>query len=358
MRRAVKVSLKHITEKKRRQIAALLEAYRGAVNFYIRSLWKNPGGLNKEILARLENTRLSERYKSQALKQALEIVTATKKSAKAKKRKASVPKFKGGMVLDAKFVTIEQGRNSFGWWLKLSTLKKGRRIWIPFKGTKVLDKWLSYKGAQLVQGCCISEKEDALDLTLWVEMPSMDPKSGETKGVDIGLNKMLTFSDGTWIGEEFSEVVRKVKRRVPGSKGKAEAIRERDNFINRMLNQIPWEVLGVLVVEALKNLKHGKKPNRSKAFRRALSPWTYAQVLRRLEHKAQENRVLLIAVPPAYTSQICPRCTHVDKANRKDEVFRCVRCGYSNDADVVGALNILSRGLRSAESLSTAKSMA
>jgi acyl-homoserine lactone acylase PvdQ len=39
MRRAGKVSLALATEEKKRQINALMEAYRAGVNFYIRSLW-------------------------------------------------------------------------------------------------------------------------------------------------------------------------------------------------------------------------------------------------------------------------------------------------------------------------------
>jgi hypothetical protein len=76
MRRAVKLSLAFVTQAKRKQINALLEAYRAAVNFYIRSLWNERGKLDKATLSRLKSTRLSQRYKSQALKQALEIVIA------------------------------------------------------------------------------------------------------------------------------------------------------------------------------------------------------------------------------------------------------------------------------------------
>jgi len=32
-----------------------------------------------------------------------------------------------------------------------------------------------------------------------------------------------------------------------------------------------------------------------------------------------------------------------EKENRNAEVFKCLRCGFSSDADHVGALNILSR---------------
>jgi hypothetical protein len=59
MRRACKVTLKFATAAKRRKIAALLEAYRAAVNFYIRSLWNEPGKLDAVTLHRLEGSRLS-----------------------------------------------------------------------------------------------------------------------------------------------------------------------------------------------------------------------------------------------------------------------------------------------------------
>jgi putative transposase len=53
----------------------------------------------------------------------------------------------------------------------------------------------------------------------------------------------------------------------------------------------------------------------------------------------------LIKVPPHHTSQKCPERGHVDKANRKTQAdFKRVSCGYSNNADVVGALNILTAG--------------
>ncbi|MEC5218924.1 transposase, partial [Actimicrobium sp. GrIS 1.19] len=45
-------------------------------------------------------------------------------------------------------------------------------------------------------------------------------------------------------------------------------------------------------------------------------------------------------------SQTCPCCGHVDKANRKSQsAFLCTVCWYENNADVVGAINILDRAL-------------
>ena len=55
----------------------------------------------------------------------------------------------------------------------------------------------------------------------------------------------------------------------------------------------------------------------------------------------------LIAVPAHHTSQECPACHHVSPDNRRTQaLFLCVECGYENNADTVGAINVLERGHR------------
>ena len=49
-------------------------------------------------------------------------------------------------------------------------------------------------------------------------------------------------------------------------------------------------------------------------------------------------------VHPAYTSQTCRQCGHVDKKNRNGTEFKCTECGHADDADVNAALNILAFG--------------
>ena len=52
----------------------------------------------------------------------------------------------------------------------------------------------------------------------------------------------------------------------------------------------------------------------------------------------------VVTIPAPHTSQQCPRCGHVDKANRpKRDLFRCVACGLSGHADIVAAQNIRGR---------------
>ena len=52
----------------------------------------------------------------------------------------------------------------------------------------------------------------------------------------------------------------------------------------------------------------------------------------------------LVTIPAPATSQQCPRCGHIDPANRPERaVFRCVACGLSGHADIVAAQNIRGR---------------
>jgi IS605 OrfB family transposase len=319
-----------------------MESYRAAVNFYIRSLWYERGKLDKSTLARLpsNHTRLSERYKSQALKQAIETVVATRLAAKATKKWASMPVFRGAATLDAKFVTIEDGHGSFDLVVRLSTLRKGHRITIPTRRTAPLNKWLGKPGAVLIQGCSLSEHR----LVVWVEVPTQEPrKTGKQLGLDIGINKLVVDSNGNRYGVDFKSVRDKINRRKPGSNGRRRAFRERDNLIGRELNMLPWNRLSVVGCEDLHDMKRGKRKGRDKSFRKAVAPWTYRQVLNRIRDKAQENRVRFVLVPPANTSRTCPNCGTVSADSRRGEDFICVACGYRADADHVGAQNVLAR---------------
>jgi putative transposase len=53
----------------------------------------------------------------------------------------------------------------------------------------------------------------------------------------------------------------------------------------------------------------------------------------------------VLKVPPHHTGRRCPDCLHTSKDNRKTQSrFECIRCGYANNADYGGALNILAVG--------------
>jgi transposase len=61
-------------------------------------------------------------------------------------------------------------------------------------------------------------------------------------------------------------------------------------------------------------------------------------LVRRLEDKAPGR---VEKVKPAFTSQRCSACGHVDANSRKSQaLFACTACGYVDNADVNAANNI------------------
>jgi IS605 OrfB family transposase len=84
-----------------------------------------------------------------------------------------------------------------------------------------------------------------------------------------------------------------------------------------------------------------RKPQRA-----TLHSWAFAQLGQFLTYKAQQAGVVVVQVDPAYTSQTCHACGHVDKRNRRSQaVFQCGRCDFVGHADHNAAHNIAARGV-------------
>ena len=350
LRRAVKVSLQWVGPKNRRRLAALVEAYRAAVNFFIRLLWRDPtAGFCTATSKQLVRTRLSARYRDQALKQAVESVKGTRASARVPfaremGTRAGRPYFRGSAVLDAKFVQrIERCPTAeHDLVVTLSCLTKGKPLRLRTRATRVLNRWLKAPGARLVVGCALGHGDW---LTLWVEFPAPEKHvTGRVLGVDVGVNKLLATSDEQVLGGGFRQVRDKIRRRRPGSKGRRRARRERDQLICEATKQLPWSEVSAVAFEDLRGIKRGKRPGQGRSFRRRLAPWRAGFVEQRLECLAAERGVLAIPVPAWRNSTTCPQCRHWSRRNRHGERFCCLRCGFSADADVVGARAASVRG--------------
>ncbi|CAN3131923.1 RNA-guided endonuclease InsQ/TnpB family protein [Mycobacterium sp. smrl_JER01] len=75
------------------------------------------------------------------------------------------------------------------------------------------------------------------------------------------------------------------------------------------------------------------------------SSWAFAQLGAFLSYKAARAGVPIVQVDPAYTSQRCTACGHIDRRNRTSQAqFVCRDCGYTAEhADILGADNIAHR---------------
>lgn len=93
----------------------------------------------------------------------------------------------------------------------------------------------------------------------------------------------------------------------------------------------------------------GKGVAAKSGLNRAILNTGWSQFRHLLTEKAVRSGSRVIAVPPAYTSQTCPGCSHVTAGNRRSQAeFKCVACGYRGNADVVGAMNIKALALAAA----------
>ena len=91
----------------------------------------------------------------------------------------------------------------------------------------------------------------------------------------------------------------------------------------------------------------GRKVRAKSGLNKSILDQGWFEFRRQLDYKLTWNGGWLIAVPPQDTSRTCPACGHVSAENRQTQArFACVECGFEENADVVGAINILARGHR------------
>lgn len=89
----------------------------------------------------------------------------------------------------------------------------------------------------------------------------------------------------------------------------------------------------------------GKNVRVKSRFNKLILDQGWFEFRRQLNYKLAWNGGWLVVVPPQNTSRICPCCGHVSADNRRTQArFVCVKCGFEENADVVGAINILRAG--------------
>lgn len=182
----------------------------------------------------------------------------------------------------------------------------------------------------------------------------------EMLGVDLGVVNIATTSDGTrYSGSQVNRVRhrnRLLRQRLQrnGSKSSKRLLRKRSRKESRFVADVNHLISKRIVAEAsrtgrgitLEHLKgiHGRVRLR-KPQRATLHSWSFGQLGGFINYKARLAGVRVVFVNPAFTSQQCSRCGHVDGGNRPNQCsFQCRRCGFAEHADVNAAVNLEVRG--------------
>lgn len=208
-----------------------------------------------------------------------------------------------------------------------------------------------------------------------VEQPI--PTATSAIGIDMGIARFATLSDGSFIAplnsfkkhqKRLARYQRRMSRKVKFSnnwkkeKAKVQKVHTcianaRKDFLHKTTTTISQNHALVCIEDLqVRNMsrsskgnseQHGKQVSQKSGLNRAILDQGWGEFRRQLEYKMTWNGGILLAVPAHHTSQTCPCCGHVAKENRlKQAEFLCVDCGYAENADVVGAINVLERGQR------------
>ncbi len=249
------------------------------------------------------------------------------------------------------------------------------RLFLPKLG------WVRYRNSRDVLGTVknvtVSASGGKLFASIQTEREVAQPvhPSPRIVGIDIGIARFATLSDGRPIEPlnsfrrhetalckaqqamsrktKFSNNWRKAKTRV-------QKVHTRIGNCRRdFLHQVSATVSKNHAVVCIEDLQvramtrsaagsaetPGKNVRAKSGLNKSILDQGWGEFRRQLEYKQTWRGGWLIAVPPRNTSRTCPACGHVSAENRKTQSrFECTECGYQNNADLVGAINILRAG--------------
>ena len=196
-------------------------------------------------------------------------------------------------------------------------------------------------------------------------------------GIDVGVSLVVADSNGRKVKpldliKELSKLrikAQQLSRKKKGSKNRAKSkvkiakqnlriANMRKDFLHKLSNDYAEKQGNRLVaIEDLKikNMtsktkgtieKPSKNAKAKRGLNRVITQQSWGMFFEMLDYKTKARGGEIIRVNPKFTSQTCPRCKYISKENRLSQSkFVCLKCNYSNNADIVGALNILDRGI-------------
>ena len=185
-------------------------------------------------------------------------------------------------------------------------------------------------------------------------------------GIDRGINFVVAtydskhksgFVSGKAIKQKranYSKLRKELQmRQTPSARRRLKAIGQREN---RWMQDINHQVSKALVesnpkhtlfvLEDLSGVRNATELVKTKDRYVSVS-WSFYDLEQKLIYKAKQNQSTVINVNPAYTSQCCPVCGHIEKANRnkKLHLFTCKNCNYKSNDDRIGAMNLYRMGI-------------
>ena len=249
------------------------------------------------------------------------------------------------------------------------------RIFLPKLG------WLRYRNSREMMGVAknitVSQKGGKWYASIQTEREVEQAEHAATSivGVDVGIARFATLSNGQVFEavnsfkqkqSRLARYQRALSRKVKFSsnwkkqKGKITQLHStianiRKDYLHKTTSTISQNH-AMIVIEDLqisnmsKSAKgtveaKGRNVKAKSGLNRSILDQGWFEFRRQLEYKQVWAGGQVIAVNPRNTSRTCPCCKHISADNRQTQAkFECVECGYAENADLVGAINILAAG--------------
>ena len=174
--------------------------------------------------------------------------------------------------------------------------------------------------------------------------------------IDPGVRKFLTTYSPTqqesfMIGNRWSTKIMSLLLKLDVEKDKQKCIQLRkrvDNLKKEMHYKSASFIskrYDLVLMPKLQTQKLSSKVGRKLKTKtvRAMLNARHSSFFNCLKDKCWEEGVQFLHVGEAYTSQTCPCCGQLNKCN---EFYTCKNCHFQHDRDIVGALNIMLKAVR------------
>lgn len=188
-----------------------------------------------------------------------------------------------------------------------------------------------------------------LDIPAPVVAMSLETTVDNWLGVDMGIVNIAVTSNGsTFSGKRLNhyrkrQVRLRAELQAKGTKAAKRRLKARRRKEARHASHVNHRIAKQIVAEAertgkgiatedltgIRNRARLRKPQRT-----SLNSWAFHQLGQYLAYKAEAKGIAHVSVNPAYTSQECSVCGHIDKKNRPSQaVFCCRDCKTALPAD-------------------------
>jgi putative transposase len=203
-------------------------------------------------------------------------------------------------------------------------------------------------------------------ISITVEMPDEPPMNAQPPtGVDAGLNRLATLSDGRKyenqrpLAHQLTKLRRLNKELARRTKGGKNWLKTKDKLARAhyeiaclrldWLHKLTTEIAATSGFVGIEDL-HVKGLIRNRCLSRSFSDAAVGKLLDLLESKVKSRGGILIKVARFFpSSQLCHCCGARKTAlTLEDRIFVCpnAQCGYVGDRDENAALNIILEALR------------